>query len=120
MSENDTSSNAGEVSSAEAKPDTSQVAPRPRAPSNHIYVGNKKPVMSYAMSALLQLGQSEEVILKARGMAISNTVDVAEIVSKRLGNNAFEVKNIKIDTEAVGQGDDQRNVSTIEIVLGKK
>ena len=120
MSENDTSSNAGEVSSAEAKPDTSQVAPQPRSPSNHIYVGNKKPVMSYAMSALLQLGQSEEVILKARGMAISNTVDVAEIVSKRLGNNAFEVKNIKIDTEAVGQGDDQRNVSTIEIILGKK
>jgi DNA-binding protein len=120
MSENDAASNAGEVSSAEAKPDTSRSAPQPRAPSNHIYVGNKKPVMSYAMSTLLQLGQSEEVILKARGMAISNTVDVAEIVSKRLGNNAFEVKNIKIDTEMVGQGDDQRNVSTIEIVLGKK
>ena len=95
--------------------------PKPRAPipPDTILIGNK-PVMSYAMSALLQLGQSEEIVLKARGMAISNTVDVAEIVSKRLGNNAFEVKNIKIDTEAVGQGDDQRNVSTIEIVLGKK
>jgi DNA-binding protein len=120
MSENNAASNADEVSSAEAKPDTPRSAPQPRAPSNHIYVGNKKPVMSYAMSTLLQLGQSEEVVLKARGMAISNTVDVAEIVSKRLGNNAFVVKNIKIDTEMVGQGDDQRNVSTIEIVLGKK
>ena len=31
-----------------------------RAPSNHIYVG-KKPVMSYAMSALIQLSQVGEV-----------------------------------------------------------
>jgi len=39
------------------------------SPPNHIFVG-KKPVMSYAMSALIQLTQAGEVVVKARGMAI--------------------------------------------------
>lgn len=93
--------------------------PSRSSPPNHVFVG-KKPVMSYAMSAMVQLAQSGEIVLKARGMVISRAVDVAEIVTKRLGNNTFEVKNIKIDTERLGEGEDQRNVSTIEIVVGKK
>ena len=63
------------------------------SPPNHIFVG-KKPVMSYAMSALIQLTQAGEIVVKARGMAISRAVDVAEIVTKRLGNGAFSVKDI--------------------------
>jgi DNA-binding protein len=93
--------------------------PSKSSPPNHVFVG-KKPVMSYAMSAMVQLAQSGEIVLKARGMVISRAVDVAEIVTKRLGNNTFEVKNIKIDTERLGEGDDVRNVSTIEITVGKK
>jgi DNA-binding protein Alba len=96
-----------------------QQKPSKVSPPNHIFVG-KKPVMSYAMSAMVQLSQSGEIVLKARGMVISRAVDVAEILTKRLGNNAFEVKDIKIDTERLGEGDDLRNVSTIEIVIGKK
>jgi len=91
-----------------------------RAPSNHIYVG-KKPVMSYAMSALIQLSQVGEVIIKARGMAISRAVDVAEIVTRRLGNGTFSVKNINISTEQVKSTEtgEMRNVSSIEILVGK-
>jgi DNA-binding protein Alba len=93
--------------------------PSRTSPPNHIFVG-KKPVMSYAMSAMVQLAQSGEIVLKARGMVISRAVDVAEIVTKRLGNNTFEIRNIRIDTEKLGEGDDIRNVSTIEIIVGKK
>jgi DNA-binding protein Alba len=96
-----------------------QDRPSRTSPPNHIFVG-KKPVMSYAMSAMVQLAQSGEIVLKARGMVISRAVDVAEIVTKRLGNNNFEVRNIRIDTERLGEGDDIRNVSTIEIVVAKK
>ena len=87
---------------------------------NHIYVG-KKPVMSYAMSALIQLSQAGEVVIKARGLAIGRAVDVAEIVTKRLGNGAFAVKNIAISTEQVKSVDtgEMRNVSSIEILVGK-
>tara|TARA_B100001245_G_C22649784_1_gene319095 strand:- start:43 stop:441 length:399 start_codon:yes stop_codon:yes gene_type:complete len=92
---------------------------QPPIPPNTVFVG-KKPVMSYAMSALIQLAQSGEITIKARGMVISNAVDVAEIVSKRLGNNAYEVKSVAIDTEKVGAPGEERNVSTIEIKLGRK
>ena len=88
------------------------------SPPNHIFVG-KKPVMSYAMSALIQLTQAGEVVVKARGLAISRAVDVAEIVTKRLGNGQFSIKDININTEVVGEGSEQRNVSSIEIVVGR-
>jgi len=104
---------------AEADAQEQDDRPSKTSPPNHIFVG-KKPVMSYAMSAMVQLAQSGEIVLKARGMVISRAVDVAEIVTKRLGNNTFEVKNIRIDTERLGEGDDVRNVSTIEIVVARK
>ena len=90
-----------------------------RTSSNHIYIG-KKPVMSYAMSSLIQLTASGEIVIKARGMSISRAVDVAEIVTKRLGNNAYAIKKVDIDTEKLGEGDDIRSVSTIELIVGKK
>jgi archaea-specific DNA-binding protein len=90
------------------------------APQNHIYVG-KKPVMSYAMSALIQLSGAGAVVIKARGLAIGRAVDVAEIVTKRLGNGAFKVTNISIATEQVKSAEtgEMRNVSSIEILVSK-
>ena len=99
-------------------------APAQNAPAQrsahyyHIFVG-QKPVMNYAMSALIQLASAGEVTVKARGMAISRAVDVAEIVTKRLGNGQFKVMDIGINTEVVGEGPEQRNISSIEIVVGK-
>lgn len=97
-----------------------EMAPPSGMAQNHIYVG-KKPVMSYAMSALIQLSQAGEVVIKARGLAIGRAVDVAEIVTKRLGNGAFSVKNISISTEQVKSVDtgEMRNVSSIEILVAK-
>ena len=96
-----------------------QPAPMHRnSPANHIFVG-QKPVMNYAMSALIQLTQAGEVVVKARGMAISRAVDVAEIVTKRLGAGQFKVKDIGLSTEVVGEGPETRNISSIEIVVGK-
>jgi archaea-specific DNA-binding protein len=86
--------------------------------SNHVFVG-QKPVMTYAMSALIQLAGSGDCVVKARGMAISRAVDVAEIVTKRFGNGQFKVKDIVINTEVVGEGAEMRNISSIEIVVGK-
>ena len=90
---------AREQAAGADQPEEEMAAPNQMS-QNHIYVG-KKPVMSYAMSALIQLSQNGEVIIKARGLAIGRAVDVAEIVTKRLGNGAFAVKNIAISTEQV-------------------
>ena len=86
-------------------------------PTNNIYVG-KKPVMSYAMSGLIQLGQTGEIVIKGRGMVISRAVDVAQIITERLGKGKYSTKSIAIDTDILGEDDNKRNVSTIEIIIG--
>lgn len=115
----DTNASEGQKAAEQATAPAQQSMPQQRnAPYNHIFVG-QKPVMNYAMSALIQLAQAGEVVVKARGMAISRAVDVAEIVTKRLGNGQFKIKDIGIDTEVVGEGPETRNISSIEIVVGK-
>ena len=113
-----TESEEGHAAEAAAPTEQPSMPTHRNAPNNHIYVG-KKPVMNYAMSALIQLTQAGEVVVKARGMAISRAVDVAEIVTKRLAAGQFKVKNIGISTEVVGEGPETRNISSIEIVVGK-
>lgn len=103
---------------AEQQKQQQQVQQR-TAPPNHIFIG-KKPVMGYALSAVMQLTQYDTVVLRARGKAISTAVDVAQVATRRLGNGQFEVKSVTIGTEVVGEAPQQRNVSTIEIVIGKK
>jgi DNA-binding protein len=89
--------------------------------SNIIYIGNKPP-MNYviAILSLLNSGSFTEVVLKARGNAISRAVDAAEITRNRFLKNA-EVKSIDISTEAVTNEDGRKsNVSSIEICLAVK
>ena len=63
---------------------------------------------------------SNEVIIKARGRAISRAVDTAEIVRNRFVTDA-EVKNINISTESMTNEEGRTsNVSSIEIYLYKK
>jgi len=86
---------------------------------NVIYVGNK-PIMNYVLAAVTQFNNgASEVVIKARGRAISRAVDVAEIVRKKFLTDV-EVKDIKIDTEEItGERGDVINVSSIEIYLAK-
>jgi DNA-binding protein len=89
--------------------------------SNIIFVGNKPP-MNYvtAIMAVLNSGSFTEVLLKARGNAISRAVDAAEITRNRFMTN-LEVKKIDIGTEAVTNEDGRKsNVSSIEICLAIK
>ena len=89
--------------------------------SNIIFVGNKPP-MNYvtAIMALLNSGSFNEVVLKARGNAISRAVDAAEITRNRFMTN-LEVKKIDIGTEPVTNEDGRKsNVSSIEICLAMK
>lgn len=86
---------------------------------NIVYIGNK-PVMNYVLAVVTQMNSGvTEVILKARGRAISRAVDVAEIVRNRFISDV-EVKSIDISTEEiVGNEGTSSNVSAIEIRLSK-
>jgi archaea-specific DNA-binding protein len=86
---------------------------------NIVYIGNK-PVMNYVLAVVTQMnGGTSEVILKARGRAISRAVDVAEIVRNRFITEA-ELGTIDISTEEVSNMEgSSSNVSAIEIQLNK-
>ncbi|MFQ6085139.1 MAG: DNA-binding protein Alba [Candidatus Bathyarchaeia archaeon] len=85
-----------------------------------MYIG-KKPLMNYVIGAILQFNQgAKSVTVKARGKAISRAVDVVEITKRRFLAGETNVSDIKIGTETVGEGDEIRNVSTIEIQVTRK
>ena len=86
---------------------------------NIVYIGNK-PVMNYVLAVVTQMnGGSSEVVLKARGKAISRAVDVAEIVRNRFISDVA-LGSIDISTEEVSSMEGtSSNVSAIEIQLSK-
>jgi DNA-binding protein len=89
-------------------------------PSNNVFVG-LKPVMSYVTAIILHLNSgNKEVTVKARGNAISKAVDVVEVARRRFFEGKLVVKEISIGTEVLGQENERRNVSTMEIKLEKK
>jgi DNA-binding protein len=88
-----------------------------------IFIGNKPP-MSYVMAVITAMssGNISEIMLKARGKAITTAVDVAEITTNRFLKD-LKVTAIGIGTEEMPprEGDNRaRMVSTMEIKLSKK
>lgn len=86
---------------------------------NAVFIG-KKPVMNYVLACITLLNSgADEIVLKARGKAISRAVDVEEIVRNRFMPNVV-VKDVRLGTEQVTTEDGSKiNTSTIEIVLAK-
>ena len=90
--------------------------------SGIVFIGSKPP-MDYVLAVLTKMssGNSKEVILKARGQAITTAVDVSQIITRRF------LKELKIGTVAIGteempprEGENRsRMVSTMEITLTK-
>ena len=101
---------------------TEKTKKKRKTDENTIFVGNK-PSMSYVLAVVTQFNNisSNEVIVKARGRAISRAVDVVEVCRRRFLPDV-EVKRIDIGTEQLApfeEGGSPTNVSTIEIKLAK-
>ena len=91
--------------------------------ANVVYIGSKPP-MAYVMALItaFNITGTENVVLKARGRAISRAVDVAEIARNRYLND-IKTEKIEIGSEQMPTEDGRtRGVSTISISLkrGKK
>jgi DNA-binding protein len=84
---------------------------------NVIYIGNKS-VMSYVLAVVTQFNNGfNEIVIKARGRAISRAVDTAEVVRHKF-MPGVTIKDITIGTEEmVGEGGEKANVSSMEITL---
>ena len=86
--------------------------------SNTVFIG-RKPVLNYVLACMtLFKGGSGEVLVKARGRAISRAVDVVEVLRNRFMPD-MKVGDITIDTEElISEGrSTPSNVSSIEIKL---
>ena len=84
-------------------------------PPDTILIGSK-PIMAYATAIMMHFsGGSKILTIKARGRAISTAVDVVEVVRRRFFEGRMKVIDIAIGTQALGEGGDVRNVSTMEI-----
>ena len=83
---------------------------------NTIFVGNK-PVMNYVLAVVTQFNSgAHEVVVKARGKAISRAVDTTEIALNRFLQNV-DKKSVITSTELVDSENGKTNVSSIEIIL---
>ena len=86
---------------------------------NIVYIGSKN-LMSYVLACVTQFSRgANEIVVKARGRAISRAVDVTEVLKSRFMADV-KVQNIEISTEVITteEGKDI-NVSAIEISLSK-
>jgi len=83
-----------------------------------VFIGTKKSIGNYVVAATSFLRKDKEVVLKARGRAISRAVDVAEILRRELVKEA-KVAEIRLGSELVQdtKTNRERHISTIEIVL---
>ena len=85
---------------------------------NVILIGKKK-VNAYAFAVLTQFNSgASEVLIKARGNAISRAVDTAEFVRNRL-LPGVQIKSISTSTEEVTGERGPMRVSSIGIILTK-
>ena len=76
--------------------------------------------MNYVLACVTQLNMgAEEIVIKARGRAISRAVDVAEVLRNRFLTDVG-VHSVDISTEKIrtNEGKDI-NVSAIEITIGQ-
>lgn len=90
------------------------------AEENTVFVG-KKGTMAYVLAVVTQMNRegTKEVLIKARGKAISRAVDVAEIVKNKFVTS-IKIGGINISTEEIASEDGNNlKVSAIEIKLLK-
>jgi DNA-binding protein len=90
-----------------------------RKEDNVVFIG-KKGIMAYVLAVVTQFNNGEKnVVVKARGRAISRAVDVTEIVRQRFVTDT-DTSDIKIATEEIQGHEGPVKVSAIEITLSKQ
>ncbi|MEM2901322.1 MAG: DNA-binding protein Alba [Candidatus Bathyarchaeia archaeon] len=87
--------------------------------TNQVLIG-KKPLMNYVVACLTLMNQGvNEIVLRARGRAISRAVDVTEML-RRVFMKDLKVKSINIGSEEVTRENGEKiSVSIMEITLSK-
>jgi len=101
------------------KPEKKEAAKGVTKAENVVLIG-KKPVMNYVVACITFFNAGEkQVVVKARGRAISRAVDTVELLRRAFVKD-LQVKKIDIGTEEMVRVEGRKsNVSTIEITVTK-
>jgi DNA-binding protein len=89
--------------------------------SDNVVLIGKKPIMNYVTACITFFNSGEkQVVVKARGRAISRAVDTIELLRRAFVKN-LKINNINISTEELfrAEGSEKSNVSAIEIIVAK-
>lgn len=92
-----------------------------RTSDNTVFIGSK-PLVNYIRGVITQFTKwnAPEVVIKSRGKFISKAVDVAEISKRSLEDMRIHIKSINVASESFEAEGKKTNISTMNIVLGKK
>jgi DNA-binding protein len=92
----------------------------PKKQSDNVVLVGVKPAMNYVIACLTFFNSGEkEVVVKARGRAISRAVDTIELLRRAFVKD-LRLKKIEIGTEEIVRNEGKKsNVSTIEIAITK-
>jgi DNA-binding protein len=101
------------------KPEKKEATKVATKAENAVLIG-RKPVMNYVVACITFFNAGEkQVVVKARGRAISRAVDTVELLRHSFVKD-LQVKNIDIGTEELVRAEGRKsNVSTIEITVAK-
>jgi len=80
------------------------------------YVGSDS-VMKNAVDLIDHFGKTENLILRARGLAIPNAVAIANILTEKMLSGKSKIHKITVGSEILKEMG--RMVSTIEIIISK-
>jgi len=104
----------------QVKPEKGEVTREAGKSAENVVLIGKKPVMNYVVACLTFFNAGEkEVVVKARGRAISRAVDTVELLRRAFVKD-LELKDIQVGTQEITRLEGQKsNVSTIEITVAK-
>ncbi len=103
-----------------AKPEEEKAVKEEVTKAENVVLIGRKPVMNYVVACITFFNAGEkQVVVKARGRAISRAVDTVELLRRAFVKN-IEIENIEIGTEEITREEGQKsNISTIEITVTK-
>jgi len=84
-----------------------------------VWVIREEPVMECALDVLMDLGNSGQVILVAKGNAIPTAVAVANIVTENMMKGNSKIVEISVDSENGSGKYGMTLISTIKIIIAK-
>ena len=108
------------VQEKQVKPEKGKVTREAGKPAENVVLIGRKPVMNYVVACLTIFNAGEkEVVVKARGQAISRAVDTVELLRRAFVKD-LELIDIKIGTKEITRPyGPKSNVSTIDIIVTK-